>query len=141
MTVEHEFLGPNIAYLLELYDRYRQDPNSLDEATRQFFAGWQPPALSGVPLPVDYAKVIQAAELAQEIRSRGYLSADLDPLENAPAPDLQAALEAHSLQEDDLRSLPAAIAGLPAGRARRGARHRPVGDELGAQADPEHDGE
>ena len=40
-----EFTGPNAAYVLELYERYRQDPGSVDAQTRAFFdakpaAGW-----------------------------------------------------------------------------------------------------
>ncbi|MGE5264223.1 MAG: 2-oxoglutarate dehydrogenase E1 subunit family protein, partial [Acidobacteriota bacterium] len=39
----HEFPGSNAGYVLELYDRYRQNPGSVDTATREFFARWTPP--------------------------------------------------------------------------------------------------
>jgi len=32
-----EFQGPNAGYILELYERYKQDPASIDAATRIFF--------------------------------------------------------------------------------------------------------
>ncbi|MDP9373033.1 MAG: hypothetical protein M3Q65_11415, partial [Chloroflexota bacterium] len=31
------FYGPNAGYALELYERYQQDPNSVDAATRAVF--------------------------------------------------------------------------------------------------------
>lgn len=34
------FHGPNAGYVLDLYEQYCQNPESLDEATRQFFAAW-----------------------------------------------------------------------------------------------------
>jgi ABC-2 type transport system ATP-binding protein len=40
---EEKFYGPNLGYVLELYERYREDPDSVDEKTRQFFEGWSPP--------------------------------------------------------------------------------------------------
>jgi 2-oxoglutarate dehydrogenase E1 component len=38
------FFGPNAGYVLELYDRYRQDPLAVDPETRAFFDHWNPPA-------------------------------------------------------------------------------------------------
>ena len=37
MSNEREFHGPNLAYMLGLRERFRTDPASLDEATRQYF--------------------------------------------------------------------------------------------------------
>ena len=39
MNPEHEFHGPNLAYMLGLQERYRTQPESLDPATREYFAG------------------------------------------------------------------------------------------------------
>src|SRR5688500_7192955 len=39
---KHEFQGVNEGYVLELYDRWRQDPGSVDQSTRDFFATWTP---------------------------------------------------------------------------------------------------
>ena len=39
-----EFGGVNQAYVLELYDRFRQDPSSVDAATRAAFERSGPPA-------------------------------------------------------------------------------------------------
>ena len=37
------FHGPNAGYVLELYERYQQNPQSVDAATREFFERWTPP--------------------------------------------------------------------------------------------------
>ena len=39
-----EFYGPNAGYVLDLYERYQQDPNAVDPATRAAFQDWTPPA-------------------------------------------------------------------------------------------------
>ena len=40
-----EFYGPNAGYVLDLYDRYQQDPNAVDPVTRAAFQGWTPPVV------------------------------------------------------------------------------------------------
>ena len=40
MTSPHEFYGPNIGYVLELYDRFLQSPESVDPKTADFFRGF-----------------------------------------------------------------------------------------------------
>ena len=117
MALENEFHGPNLGYILELYQHYRDDPNSVDEATRQIFEKWSPvevePALrpTGSLLPIP-----GAVNLAWSIRTYGYLSAQLDPLNNAPATHADnplLTLEFHKLQEQELLNLPADILSLP----------------------------
>jgi ABC-type polysaccharide/polyol phosphate transport system ATPase subunit len=39
---ENQFYGPNLGYVLELYERYREDPESVDGRTREFFETWSP---------------------------------------------------------------------------------------------------
>src|SRR6516164_5401733 len=39
-----EFQGVNAGYVLELYDRFRNKPSSVDAATRAYFEHWTPPA-------------------------------------------------------------------------------------------------
>jgi ABC-2 type transport system ATP-binding protein len=40
-----QFFGPNLGYVLELYERYRENHESVDERTREFFETWSPPRL------------------------------------------------------------------------------------------------
>lgn len=43
------FHGPNAGYVLDLFERYRQDPATVDEATRAFFAAWVEATGDGQP--------------------------------------------------------------------------------------------
>ena len=118
-----EFYGPNLAYILELYDQYRADPNAVDEATRKLFEKWSPtepkPTTTG-----NIQLITGAANLAQAIRVYGYLVANLDPLEKAPDPKNIPILTPafHEVKEDDLRSLPAEVANLAEGQSRSNAQ-------------------
>ncbi len=117
MEFEREFHGPNVGYVLDLYERYQSNPQSVDEHTRQFFAGWSPPA-DGVPAaaPVegfDFNKVVGAVNLAQSVRGYGHLAAQLDPLGSAPPGDPALDARAHGVTADDLRQLPASLVGGP----------------------------
>lgn len=123
-----EFVGPNLAYILDLYDRYRENPQAVDAETQRFFADWSPPADQGMDgagamaaattpaaLPAAGAidKVVGAANLAQAIRAYGHLAAQLDPLGQPPPGDPSLSLDAYGLTADDLRSLPASLVGGP----------------------------
>ena len=107
MSYEHEFPGPNLGYVLELYERYRRDPDSVDEASRKLFDQWKPASREiGIAPSVDIHKLIGVVNLAQAIRSHGYLAAQLDPLGSSSRniPDLNP--EFHNIQKDDLLQLP-----------------------------------
>ncbi|HSL31278.1 MAG TPA: 2-oxoglutarate dehydrogenase E1 component [Anaerolineales bacterium] len=124
MTLTSEFHGPNLAYILDLYDQYRRDPSSVDEATRKLFEMWSP-AEPAAPLTTtqDLRSLTGAANLAQAIRVYGYLSAHLDPLEEAPSPTGNPLLTAefHEVRQEDLQSLPAEIVHLPEGYSAQNA--------------------
>ncbi len=118
MNPWNDFYGPNAAYVLELYDRYRQDPDSVDAATRAFFERWSPPSaatgvLTGPVAQIPFEKVVGVVNYAQAIRSYGHLAADLDPLGSPPPGDTVLSPAAHDITEDDLRSLPASLVGGP----------------------------
>ncbi len=114
MNLEHEFFGPNYGYILELYERYQKDPNSVDEATRRLFSQWTPPVAgeSAAASGADARALIGAANLAQAIRSQGYLVARLDPLSASPAAYPTLTLDFHDLQQGDLSQLPADVVKL-----------------------------
>ena len=77
----HDFQGVNAAYVAELYDRYRQDPASVDAATRaEFDAGLIPDAEvtaapRGIVERADVAEVVGTVNLAECIRRYGHLAA------------------------------------------------------------------
>jgi len=129
MDLWHEFHGPNAGYILELYDRYRQNPQSVDPATRAAFEKWQPPDITnGHIAPTqtvapDADKVMGAVNLATTIREYGHLAARIDPLgmSNPPGdPGLHP--NAHGIDDADLAALPASIIGGPPAAGAANAR-------------------
>lgn len=126
-----DFTGPNYAYILDLYQKYQANPNAVDEETRKLFADWSPLESDLAPqadasLPtVNLSAIIGAVHLARSIRSYGYLSANLNPLEDAPKEENRlVSLAFHGLTSDDLAALPASVlnvSGAPAqGNAKEG---------------------
>ncbi|MDQ2798295.1 MAG: 2-oxoglutarate dehydrogenase E1 component [Armatimonadota bacterium] len=125
MSDLEEFYGPNAGYVLELYDRFRQNPDSVDAATRAAFQNWTPPAETPVPrngtaptsLPaapqIEVMKVVGAARAARLVRVLGHLTAHIDPLGSEPPGDPGLELATHGLTTDDLAVLPASVVGGP----------------------------
>jgi 2-oxoglutarate dehydrogenase E1 component len=115
--------GVNAGYALELYERFRRDPGSVDPATRAVFAAWTPSDAtverlrSGGPesrsLDVPSALIVGAVNLAQSIRRYGHLAAAIDPLGSRPLGDPSLLAETHGVTETDLRALPATLIAGP----------------------------
>ena len=123
MTSNRDFHGPNLGYILELYERFQDDPDSVDDPTRRLFQHWKPTPPERAPqqtIPTNLLPLSKAADLAQAIRSRGYLAATLDPLGGDPIGDSSLTLEFHNLSPDDLRGLPAEILHIEAENAWQG---------------------
>ncbi len=124
-----EFAGLNLGYLVELYDRYRSDPESASQELRSFFARSGPPPAGGPPWPgalptppgVDCDRISAAVALATAIRMYGYRAARLDPLGREPPGDPELSMEARGLREEDLAALPSSIVGGPVARGARNA--------------------
>lgn len=112
------FSGLNSGYVLELYDRFRKDPASVDPTTRAMFEQWTPPADAvpeAIPMegPVSLRSAVGAVNLAQSIRRYGHLAAQLDPLGSKPPSDPSLEAHTHGITEDDLRHLPATLITSP----------------------------
>jgi 2-oxoglutarate dehydrogenase E1 component len=111
------FHGPNAGYVLELYDRYQRDPQSVDAATRAFFERWTPPPSAqpsgtdgaATAAQLDVARIVSAARLIRYIRELGHLAARIDPLGSEPPGDPGLELTTHDVTERDLEALPASI--------------------------------
>jgi 2-oxoglutarate dehydrogenase E1 component len=118
-----EFTGPNAAYVLDLFERYQQDPASVDERWRGFFASFTPPAETAAPTtaqgaaPVDVERIVAARELARAVRARGHTAARLDPLGSQPSTDPALEPGFHGISEADLAALPASVARFAPGGA------------------------
>ncbi len=143
MSDLHLFHGPNAGYALELLDRYRQDPTSVDAETRAFFdnnpvdtdavlSADVAPAVSSATLTTpaansrDEAETIRiaaaAARLARFIRQRGHIEAHVDPLGLTPPGDAGLELQAHKMTARTLEALPSSVVGGPIARETGNAR-------------------
>ncbi len=127
MPLENEFHGPNLGYILELYEQYRENPNAVDEDARRLFERWSPADAAALHVTSqNLLSLTGAANLAQAIRVYGYLSASLDPLDDAPSHTENPLLtpEFHQIKEEDLVNLHPDVAKLPepAGQSARNAQ-------------------
>jgi 2-oxoglutarate dehydrogenase E1 component len=114
MDLIEQFHGPNQGYLLSLYERYLQDPQTVDASLRDLFDHWKPVEEEIRLLPeVGVEKVVAAVNLAYAIRTYGHMDAHLDPLGKPPRGDPSLAYSYYGLSENDLARLPAAIIGGP----------------------------
>ncbi|HLV80618.1 MAG TPA: 2-oxoglutarate dehydrogenase E1 component, partial [Chthonomonadaceae bacterium] len=129
------YYGPNAGYVMALYERYQQDPNSVDPETRALFEKWKPeppspspaalasPATGWLSAKVDVARVAAVARLARFIRQRGHLIAAIDPLglRHRSEEEAELDLQSHSLTAQDLAMVPSSIVGGPLAAGARNA--------------------
>lgn len=119
-----DFSGPNLGYVIELYEKYLDDPDSVDSVTRDWFhengsalqsfmesePDVEATTGSGMVAGVSEGQVRQtvaAVELAQNIREYGHRVARVNPLisESQSEPLLENAT--YELSEAALRAIPA----------------------------------
>ncbi len=120
------FFGPNAGYVLDLYDQYLADPNSVDPDSRAFFESFSPESIDVVTpasapdgtigaalATASVAKIAAAVGLAKGIREYGHLAVRTDPLGSDPpdAPEIHA--ETYGITDSDLDALPADVVGGP----------------------------
>ncbi len=115
----------NDAYAAEQFERYRQDPTSVEESWRQFFrfaeqamGGFSPLAAASPaagPLQNEsYArKVAGASRYVNAIRRYGHLAVQLDPLGSPPPGAPELTLEFFGITEADLDIVTGASLGFP----------------------------
>ncbi|KKK37783.1 2-oxoglutarate dehydrogenase [Mesobacillus campisalis] len=111
------FHGPNLGYVIELYERYLEDPNSVDPEMKEYFDQGNIPGMNlsksethetHEKLQVsDAEKIIAALRLADHIRAYGHLSADVYPLSERGQQNPLNEPEKWGITEEDLEQLPA----------------------------------
>lgn len=111
------FYGPNLGVVIELYDQYAEDPNSVDEETRAHFEKWGPPALeenvsssnaseaSAIGADMINA-VVGAVKLADFIRAKGHLASNIQPIWKSSENDDLFSYERFNVTEEQLRKVP-----------------------------------
>jgi len=121
---EGQFQGPNLGYVLELYERFKEDPSSVDEEARNFFEDWSPPSngasstngqTTSTPanLDLDVEKAVGASKHIRHIRDFGHRAAHLDPLGSEPPGDPTLDPKFYRITDEDLETLPTLIIGGP----------------------------
>ena len=112
--------GPNFAYLLEKYEEYMKDPETVEEDVRDLFDNWGGPEQNEVAAATMTAgsqataafsmkKVMSAVKLVENIRTYGHLSADIYPLIKERKEDSLLNLHTYGLTEADLKAIPASL--------------------------------
>jgi 2-oxoglutarate dehydrogenase E1 component len=121
-----EFFGPNLGYINELYDRFREDPSAVDDATRALFERFGPPpsddgaglapaattastSSAGAVDVADLQRVLAAAQLVRNIRTYGHLAAKIDPLEDSQPDTHYLEPATYGLSDADLARIPARL--------------------------------
>ncbi|MFD2704521.1 2-oxoglutarate dehydrogenase E1 component [Salibacterium lacus] len=117
-----EFFGPNLGYLMDLYEQYKENPESVDEETRKWFDTYGAPKEQTMhtneavmPASSDSTaserdiinKTAAAVKLADNIRIHGHLSADVNPLQEPGGETSFLKSEEYGLSEEDLERMPA----------------------------------
>src|SRR5918993_192413 len=132
---ENQFFGPNLGYVLELYENYREDPDSVDGQMREFFESWSPPRVGTpgangqqVAPEVDVEKAVGASKHVRHIRDFGHRAAKLDPLGSEPPGDPTLDPTFYRITDEDLETLPSLIIGGPI--AERTSNAREAAEEL-----------
>ncbi len=109
-----EFYGPNLGYAIELYEKFQEDPESVDPDLREKFEQWGPPPSSNEAVesnvqPGNLKKVIAAVKLADDIRTYGHLAAAINPLKEEKSTHDFMNPAKYGLSNDDLKAIPAEV--------------------------------
>lgn len=113
------FAGPNAGYLVQVYEEFRRDPESLDPATQEMMRQLSPqdietltegaPNIATAALPsVSLEKIVKAVQLARNIREYGHLQASFDPLGVSPRTVVDDP-EVMGISDQDLAQMPATV--------------------------------
>lgn len=107
----------NDAYAAEQFERYRQDPASVEESWRQFFRFAEQAMGSGAPthgLGADEARIaVGVSRYVSAIRAYGHFAVQLDPLGTPPPGAQELTPEFHGIKESDLDGITGASLGFP----------------------------
>ena len=117
------FHGPNLGYVMEMYDLYLHDPDQVDEDLKQLFQQWGPPVIEGKEISSETApqtfmqtsnieKTVAAIKYAEHIRTYGHMAADINPLTKDGIDTSVTDMKAFGLTEEDLKAIPASIISL-----------------------------
>ncbi len=118
----NEFHGLNSGYVMELFERYLENPSSVDPATKTIFDRWNPQDemfsesrandFFG-PSTKNMETAVAIANMAQAIRRHGHLESNIDPLNPPSHAEVTLHPETFGLRDRDLLNYPASLVGWP----------------------------
>lgn len=109
------FYGPNLGYAMELYEKYLEDPASVDEEMRIYFETWGSPVREEIKTSDNrkgqmeqnqLEKTISAITLVNKIRAYGHLAANIYPLRDHKLESTLFELSTYNLTKEDLKTIP-----------------------------------
>ena len=112
------FSGPNLGYVMEMYELFKTSPESVDAELADMFSRFGAPIIGGrqnkteavgAVAPGDFGKVLSAYQLQTAIRTYGHLAADIYPLNDRPKDSTRLELSNYGLTENDLQAMPASL--------------------------------
>lgn len=115
-----EFHGPNLGYVLDLYEQYLQNPGSVDDEMKAYFQA-NPPVSLLAESSIDAKQVVvnndssnietilKATQLAENIRAYGHLGANIYPLKDHPMENKLLQLDYYGLTKEQLSLLPVEV--------------------------------
>ncbi|GAK11140.1 LOW QUALITY PROTEIN: 2-oxoglutarate dehydrogenase E1 component [Geomicrobium sp. JCM 19039] len=112
------FHGPNLGYVMDMYEVYKDNPDEVEEDLKAWFDAYGAPTMDETTNGVSVMdsqevnsssmhKVAAAIKLADNIRTFGHLLADMNPLQEPGEESSFLDPKEHGLSEDDLKSMPA----------------------------------
>ncbi|MEW9675660.1 2-oxoglutarate dehydrogenase E1 component [Lentibacillus sp. L22] len=114
-----EFFGPNLGYIEEQYEIYKEDPEAIDASLKEMFDQYGAPELphhtnGAAPISQastsinDVKKLTSAMKLVEAIRRYGHLEADIYPVGRSRKRKSELVEpESYGLTEEDLKGIPA----------------------------------
>ena len=111
------FSGPNLGYVMEMYEMFRLSPELVDAELAEMFSKFGAPEMDngeqaaavGAVAPSEFGKVLSAYRLLDAIRTYGHLAADIYPLNDRPKDSTRLELAYYGLTESDLQAMPATL--------------------------------
>lgn len=109
------FHGPNMGYVEEQYELYKETPNAVDPEIKENFDQYGAPSWlfeveeleQSTPLINDVKKITSAMKLVEAIRRNGHLEADIYPVGGWEGKSESISYHTYGLSKADLKEMPA----------------------------------
>ncbi|WP_397537931.1 2-oxoglutarate dehydrogenase E1 component [Rummeliibacillus pycnus] len=108
------FSGPNLGYVMDMYDLYLTSPEEVDADLVALFEQYGAPVVESIEVstsvePGNIAKILAAVQYADNIRAHGHLAADIYPLNNQTKDSTRIEAATYGLTDQDLVKIPASV--------------------------------